>query len=153
MAELGKVFEQEDLGAGRFRTTISPRPIAYLESGIYRRINSDFVDSGIQSRPHIVTTAPMWLSVGDGGTRRIHPTRESDVYFEIGRPYRTDTRQPFPLNPLTRVGNLLTSTNATANVYITMAGHFAKVGIWLKNGWLPPQQSICLPGQFVRTNL
>lgn len=138
MTILGTTYEIDDLGAGQFRHIQYTRPIAYNDAGIMRRIVNDWVGSGGEN---IITTAPLMVSAADG-TRRLHPTRELDVYAEIGRPYNVSTQQPYPLNAFTRSGNLLSSINTLANVFLWHGGHFSKLGIQLKGAWRtnPPAQ-------------
>lgn len=140
---LGTTYEIEDLGAGQFRHTQYTRPIAYNDGGVYRRIVNDYLNDG---GGYIVSTAPLMVTIGDDtngrATRRLHPTREIDVWAEIGRPYNVSTRLPYALNPFTRSGNLLTSTNTLANVYVWHGGHYSKLGIQLRGTWRtnPPAQ-------------
>lgn len=140
--ERGATFVREELSGGLFRLIQSLRPVNFFRDGAYREIINDYVDTGIGARPFALDNAPLMASVGAGGTRRLHPTRETDVYLEIGRPYNVATRTPYTLNPLVRSGNLLTSTNTLADVMIWHGGHFSKLGIELKGSWrtAPPAQ-------------
>lgn len=146
MTELGPSWTREDLGGGRFQATIGLRPTAYLENGMYRAIVNDFVD-GDENYPHIVTAAPMLISVAADGKRRIHPTREIDRYIEIGSPYikPAATWQKVNLGAATRIGNRLQWTTTNAIVGIDMAGHFTKLGVLLRNGWQPPNGQFAFP--------
>lgn len=147
MAELGRNWERESLGGGRYRLTQYQKPHCYQESGVWRRINDNWEDSGIPVCPHIVTKAPFMVSVGEDGMRRIHPTKELDRYVEIGAPYVKIGGEWAQVNlgKPARRGNLLKWTTDQANLYIRMAGHFIKLGILLKNGWEPPDGKFAFP--------
>lgn len=146
MADLGSNWERESLGSRQYRQTIGLRPTAYLDKGIYRRISNDFVD-GDQDYPHIVTAAPMMVSCGPDGKRRIHPTREPDRYIEIGAPYIKPAASwnKVNLGVASRVDNRLQWTTTNAIIGIDMGGHFAKLGILLRNGWQPPNGQFAFP--------
>lgn len=87
MALLTEYAELEELGAGKFRQTLSNRPIAYRENGDLHAIDRQWVDSGDGTRPHLVSTAKLMVSVGNDGLRRLHPTRDANKYLEIGAPF------------------------------------------------------------------
>lgn len=151
MSRVRLYHEIEYLGhVGRrpqFRTTIRQRPIAHLSDGWYVRNEDSWIDSGVPSRPHLVTRSSMIVSVGNAGTRRIHPTRELDRYLEIGAPYTKigGAWTQINLGTPARTGNLLTWTCPQADVYLRMGGHFLKFGVLLKDGWVPEDNKIAWP--------
>ena len=141
MTELGKYFETENLGHDQYRTTIGLKPINYQDSSIWKRINNNWADSGDGDRPHMVTDAPFMVSVSPDGLRRIHPTREDDVWFEMSgaKINNAGTWNVVPLGtPTSRVDNRITWNRTNFNAYMDMAGHYVKLGYLLKNGYLPP---------------
>ena len=150
---LSECVTLDELGGGQYQQTIHPKPIAYNAGGILTPINSDWADNGPE-RPHIVTAAPFFTSIGPEGARRVHPTREIDRYFEIGRPWAKigGTWQVAPMNPLTRNGNRLVSTNANYNLYILHGGHFVKLAILLKGGFVPAGGQFAFPVDLVGFN-
>lgn len=145
MAELSKYFEREDLGGGRFRNSISLRPIAFLNNGTFQRIINNFADGDVNF-PHIVTAAGFFSYITPQGDWRIHPTRDPQVWFSIGAPFinpASPTR--VSMNPLTRSGNVLTSVNTNFDARIINGGHTLKLEFQLKNGFVPPQGKVAFP--------
>ena len=144
---LGRNWERQDLGGGRFWHTQHIKPISYHHNGAFHRIVNSWEDSGIPGRPHIVTKAPFIISAGHHAMRRIHPTRELDRYFEIGAPFVKigGVWQQVNLGTPTRTGNLLQWTKPQANMYVQMAGHYIKLAILLKGGWVPEDNLIAFP--------
>ncbi len=51
MTELGRNFEREDLGGGRFRLTQYLKPISYQENGVWTRITNALGASGDPAYP------------------------------------------------------------------------------------------------------
>ncbi len=148
MRYLTPCHEYEDLGGGKHRLTANPRPIAYRDGGILRRIVSDFVDSGDSARPHIVTAAPMLVSVAPDGMGRIHPTRDLNRYLEIGIPYVKSVGAwvKVPFANASRHGNTITWSRAEADLSVVFGGHFINIGeIKLKGGYVPPNGQFAFP--------
>lgn len=148
MTELGRNFERQTLPGGFIQQTLSIKPIAYRgDDGRFRRIVSDWEDSGIPTRPHLISKAPMIISAGNDGMRRIHPTRKLDRYFQIGAPRVKvgGVWRQVNLGAPTRTANLLTWTKPQANMYVRMAGHYIKLAILLKAGWVPEDSIIAFP--------
>lgn len=147
MGLLNTCTELDDLGAGQFRHTGYVKPVAYRDGTLLRRIAINWLDSGISERPHIVTRAPIMVSMGNDGLRRIHPTREIDRYVEVGAPYLWlgGSWQKASLGSPDRQGNLLQWITTNANMYIYMGGHFVKLAILLKGGWAPPGGQFAFP--------
>lgn len=148
---LGTHHELDELGGGRFRHTQHLRPIAYHNGdGVLRRIVNDWVD-GDQDSPHVVSDAPMRVRADGVGRRNIYPIPGNDeVYISVGRPwYQPSTWQTAPMNALTRQGNRLQSINTNYNLYLDHAGHFAKLGILLKGGFVPPNSRFAFPVSLV----
>lgn len=148
MATLGTHWERDNLGGGFVQHTQYLRCVNYRDdNGNLRRNDDNWEDSGIPGRPHIITKAPFLVSAGQDGMRRIHPTRELDRYFEIGAPYvkMGGVWKQVNLGKPTRKGNLLKWTKPLANMYVRMAGHYIKLGILLKGGWVPQDRMIAFP--------
>jgi hypothetical protein len=139
--------ELDELGGGRYRHVQYLRAIAYRDGGELRRIANDWADSGDGDRPHIVSAAPFTVSVAPDGLRRIHPTREPDRYFEFGAPYLYVAGQwrKVALGTPKRSANRLLWQTANADVAILHAGHYVKLAIELKGGWLPPTGRVAFP--------
>jgi hypothetical protein len=147
MTELGLTWEREQLNSRQYRHIQHLRPIAYLDGSAIRRIVSDWGDSGISARPHIVTHSQLMTSVGDDGMRRIHPTREADRYMEIGAPYVkiSGTWRKVSFSNTVRTKNLLAWTRPQANLAIIHAGHYVKLALELKGGYVPEDGLVAFP--------
>lgn len=138
----------DDLGSGRYRQTINPRRIAYAEDGVLKRGVDAWTD-GDAARPHVVTRAAMMVYAAPDGMYRVCPTREADVYAEIGAPYvkPAGTWTKVNLGAFSRSGNVLTATNAGGQVRttITFGGHFIKPEWELLGGYVPPNGQFAFP--------
>lgn len=150
MAELFICGEREDLGGGHFRHTQHIKPICYADAadaGRLKRIVSNWVDSGIIGRPHLVSASRMMVSVAGDGMRRIHPTREADRYMEIGTPYVkiAGVWRKVGFTGATRTANSITWHRAEANLTITHAGHFIKLDLELLDGYVPEGNLVAFP--------
>lgn len=148
MTLLSTTAESDDLGRGRHRLTQHLRPIAYRdEGGVLRPIANDWQDSGITERPHIITAAPLMVSVAPDGMRRLHPTRELDRYAEFGAPFIKigGVWQKAPLGSPDRSAGRLQWTTANANMYVDFAGHYVKLAILLKGGFVPEDGQFAFP--------
>lgn len=152
MSELFSHGQHDDLGGGQFRTTLGLRPVNYLSGGVYLPIANNWID-GDQDNPHVVSTSPLRVRADGAGRRNLYPIPGNDtVYISIGRPWY----QPggvgwaiVPLNPLERANNRLQSINGNYNLYLDHAGHYAKLGILLKNGFVPPNSRFAFPAELV----
>lgn len=146
MTILDPCHEVDELGGGHFRHTSSLRPIAFRLAGTLTRIANDFVD-GDANFPHVVTQAPLLLYTAPDGMRRICPTRDPQVYFEIGAPFirPAATWTKVSLNPFTRQAHRLLSVNPNVNVSLWMGGHLCKLEFELKNGFVPPNNLVAFP--------
>lgn len=147
MMYLSACHELDDLGGGRFRSTVHLRPVAYRENGVYKPNVMDWVDDGGPGWPHAVARAPLLTYVAADGMRRLCPTRDRDRYVEIGPPYikPAGTWTKVNLGSPTRSANMLTWTTTQANIYIAHAGHFVKLEVSLKGGWIPPNNQVAFP--------
>lgn len=146
MTLLDACHELDELGGGRFRHIASLRPIAFRNAGTLQRIVNDFVDGDVNF-PHIVSAAPMLVYTAGDGMRRLCPTRDPAVYFEIGAPFVKPGGQwqKVSLNPFTRLAHRLLSVNANVDVSLWMAGHFCKLEFELKGGYEPPNSQVAFP--------
>lgn len=138
--------EVEEIGDGKVRMLQHMKAIAYVESGILKPMIQDWED-GDTDRPHIVTKAPLMVSTAPDGLRRIHPTREVDRYLEMGAPFvkTGGVWGKVPLGQPTRGNKRLTWTRPNYNLYIDHGGHFIKLAILLKNGFIPEDGQIAFP--------
>ena len=138
--------EQTQVGRN-ITNVIHMRPIAYQGGGILRPIATDWADSGIGERPHMVANAKLQVSTGNDGTRRIHPTREADRWIELGSPYVKvgGTWKQVSLGTPSRAGHTLTWTRAQTITSVTHAGHYIKLAIEMRNGWVPEDNLIAFP--------
>ena len=126
------------------------KPAAYRDGDYLKKITIDF-RHGDEQRPHMITAAPFILSVQDDGARRFHPTREIDRYFELGRPmiYVAGEWQPIPYANAHRKSNRISWKHAKSDMNFTMAGHYLKQDIELKNGYIPPDHILGFPFDLV----
>ena len=148
MTELGLTWEREQLNSRQYRHVLHLKPIAYRhDDGYLRRIVSDWIDSGIANRPHIVTASRLMTSVGDDGMRRIHPTREAERYMEIGAPFVKvgGTWRKVSFSNTVRTKNMLAWTRPEANLAIIHAGHYVKLAMELKGGYVPEDGLVAFP--------
>lgn len=147
MALLNEVSELDEDSPGVFRHTQHLKKIAYRESGNLLRMNQDWENSGISARPHKIDRAPIMVSAGEDGMRRIHPTREIDRYLEIGAPFvkTGGVWGQVNLGTPTRTGSRLQWTRPQADMYVDFGGHFVKLAILLKGGFVPEDNQIAFP--------
>lgn len=138
--------ETEYLGNRQFRHTIHLRPVAYPKDGGLVAINQNWGD-GDATWTNIVEASHIKVRCGTAGNRRILPTDDPNAYIEIGRPYVKvgGVWTQVSLNAFTRSGNLITSVNTNANIYIYHIGHAVKLAIRLKNGWVPEDNLVAFP--------
>lgn len=148
--ERGKYHTKERLANGKNQVTIGSSPINYHDGNAWNEIDSNW-EAGDASFPDRITKAPFFVSTAPDGKRRIHPTRDPNVYFEIGAPYikPAATWNKVNLGTRTRSGSRLTWTTANANMYIDFAGHFVKMAILLKGGYIPPNRQFAFPVDLV----
>lgn len=147
MALLSEYAELDDLGNRVYRHTQYIKPIAYRNSGTLSLIDPNWEDSGDAVRPNQVVRAPIMVTVGDDGMRRMHPTRELDRYVEIGAPFvkTGGVWGKVALGIPTRTGQRLQWTRPQANMYVDFGGHFVKLAILFKNGFVPEDSQIAFP--------
>lgn len=147
MSELGICWEREYLTGRQYRHVQHLKPIAYNDGSAIRRIVSDWGDSGISARPHIVTHSQLMTSVGDDGMRRIHPTREANRYMEIGAPWVKvgGVWRQVSFSQALRERNKISWVRNEANLSIVHAGHYIKLDLELKNGYVPEGNLIAFP--------
>lgn len=147
MTFINTCADVDDLGGGRFRHTQHIKPVAYDDNGTLRAIASAFTASGKADRPHAVRAARLMTSVADDGMRRIHPTREEDRYVEIGTPYVKigGVWRKMGFRGGMRTANHLTWMSPQANMSIVHAGHYVKLEIELKRGYVPEDNLVAFP--------
>lgn len=140
-------YTELDEAAGQFRQTLYLKPIAFRRNGDLRRMVQDFADSGDPAAPHHVEEAPLWVSVSNDGTRRVYPTRQVDRYLEIGAPLvkvgGVWTR--LELGRLARNGHVLTWTGSQTITTIVHGGHYAKLNLELRDGFVPEDAQLAFP--------
>lgn len=146
MTFLDTCHELDELGGGRFRHIANLRPIAFRNAGSLQRIVNDFVDGDVNF-PHIVSAAPMLVYTAPDGMRRLCPTRDPAVYFEIGAPFIKPGGQwqQVSLNPFVRTAHRLLSVNTNVDVSLWMGGHLCKLEFELKGGYVPPNSQVAFP--------
>jgi hypothetical protein len=140
-------YSEIDELVGKFRHTQHIRRIGYREAGTLRSMVLNWEDSGIPERPHQVLRAPLMVTVGEDGMRRIHLTRELDRYVELGAPFvkTGGVWGQVALGAPTRAGLRLQWTRPQANMYIDFGGDFIKMAILLKGGFIPEDRQIAFP--------
>jgi hypothetical protein len=138
---LNKYSTTVSLGRNRYQTTIGLKQINFYNGHAWQLNSDTWIDSGIPARPHMIRDAPFMISVTPDGLRRIHPTREDNVWFEISgaKINQAGTWNVVQLGtPTSRVNNRITWNRTNFNAYVDMAGHYVKLAYLLKNGYLPP---------------
>lgn len=147
MTLLNEVSERDEIQPGVFRHSQHLKKIAYHQNGSLLAMSQDWENSGDVDRPHKVDRAPIMVSAGEDGMRRIHPTRELDRYVEIGAPFikTGGVWGKVNLGAPTRTGSRLQWTRPQANMYMDFGGHFVKLAILLKGGFVPEDNEIAFP--------
>lgn len=147
MALLNEYAEVVEETPGQFRHTQHLKKIAYRENGSLLAMVQNWEDSGEPLRPHQVVRAPIMVTVGEDGMRRMHPTRELDRYVEIGAPFvkTGGVWGKVNLGTPTRAGSRLQWTRPQANMSVDFGGHRVKLGILLKGGFVPEDSQIAFP--------
>lgn len=140
-------YTEEDVNHGEHRLSVHNAPIGYDHDGQLRRIEADWKSSGDLERPHMITKSRLMTSVGDDGMRRIHPTREKDKYIEVGAPYVKPAGAwvKMPFSGAVRSANRITWSRAEADLSIVHAGHYLKLDLALKDGYIPPNGQFGFP--------
>jgi hypothetical protein len=148
MAELSICSERTDNGQGKFTDTISLRPIAYADKGLLKRIDTTWIASKSLDFAHEIDKAPLSCSVTKEGSRRIFPTRDPNVYVDIGAP---QVKAGLDFGPIavattaTRAANDLKWSGTNLDMNVIHAGHYCKVEVPLKAGWLPADSQMSFP--------
>ena len=130
MTELGRNYETESLGGGRFRSTISLKPIAYQKNGVYRRITNQLAASDDIDFPTGVDELCQFrLDAKIAGKSPL---------FSFGKGQSRVTLTLLGANngKGTVSGNSVLFPNAwdNADLKLTMAGHRLQKDIFLKTG-------------------
>ena len=130
MTELGRNYETESLGGGRFRSTISLKPVNYLKNGVYRRITNNLGASGDPAFPTGVDELCQFrLDTKIAGKSPL---------FSFGKGQSRVTLALLGANngKGTVSGNSMLFPNAwdNADLKLTMAGHRLQKDIFLKTG-------------------
>lgn len=139
----GACFDEDDLGSGRFSRVLSIKPKNFFRDGLWRPSNHNWV-AGDATWGLKVEDAPM-LVYWAAGKIRICPTREPLKYIEVGRPMHKPAGSwvNMPMAAPVQTGNVVKSTNANYDVWITMGGHTIDLyDIQLKAGWRPTNSQI-----------
>ena len=135
MTIITSTVESEELGNGFFRNVIHMKPIAYRINGSLVEIDPTWSDSGNSEYPHIVSSSPLMIQAAPDGILRWHPTRDIDVYLEIGDPvYRVggDVRTFDFTNPI-RNGNRIRWNKTAASLIYDHGGDMGKMGLLFHN--------------------
>ena len=143
--------ETESLGGGLHQMTIHSAPIAYKEAGKWNRIDTTWEDTGDSKSPHAVTKSPLKMTVGDDGERKIYPTQDPNKWVSIGAPCVDDKGKWGKL--LFSSASKGTGANKSklawsrpeTDLSIVHGGHFTKLDIELKGGYVPPGNQFAFP--------
>lgn len=138
--------ELTELGGGLFQHTQHMKPVGFYDGGTLRRIDPDW-RQGNAELPHLITLAKLMTGVDDKGMRRFYPTRELDRYFYLGTPYVKvgGVWRKVGFSGATRTANTITWSRTQADLSITFGGHFCKLDIALKGGYVPEGGLIAFP--------
>ncbi len=141
--------EAEELIPGLIQHIIHPRRVAYQEAGYLRPMFTNWEDSGDGNHPHVVADAPMMIRASDTGIMRWHPTRDTQVWMEIGdpvfRPAGGGPVQTFDFANPTRNGNRIRWSRNAADLIYDHGGHFGKFGLVLKTAARPLNREFAFP--------
>ncbi len=143
---IGQTVELDELSNNLKRQIHSVKPMAFLKDGSYSRINFDW-QQGDSAFPHIITNSQLMVSTDGEGMRRLHPTHELDRYIEIGTPYVKVSGKwnKVGFTNASRTTNSITWSRPQADLSIVFGGHFCKLTIELKNGYVPEDNLIAFP--------
>lgn len=141
--------ELDYLGGRVFQRTQYQVPVAFRDGQVLKPIRSDFVH-GDDHFPFLFDQGPYFLQVGRDGSRRVHPTRELDRYFELGPPsfFLRGVWFRYFFSPL-QLKNSIVWTGDYMSMVIRNDGHKFKLDIELKNGFIPPDNLVAFPFRLV----
>lgn len=148
MSLLTERVEIDELGNGRAIQTIALKPIAVRENGSLMAMVQNFVDSGDGTTPHIVNRAPLRSRVANDGMRRLYPIPGDDASFlEIGAPFVKvgGVWTQVSLGTPSRSANMMTWTRPQTITRIAHGGHFVKLDIELRGGFVPEDSQVAFP--------
>lgn len=147
MTELGIHWERDDLGGGQFRHVQNIKPICYRDGTIVKRISSDWSNSGNPTYPHIVADAGFQVAASNTGIMRYFPTRDQNVWFEIGDPVYRDggVVKTFDFSNPTRQGNWMLWEKPAADFGMRHIGHAVKLGMEIKTAYRPDNREFAFP--------
>lgn len=148
MALISAYVDQTNLGGGVFQNTIQLKPIGYRRGGALLRSVLDFADSGDSNLPQMVQSAPLRVLATNDGMRRMFPLPDDDTkYLEIGAPWvqLSGVWTQVALGAPTRNANKITWTRPQTITTLTHGGHFVKIDIELRNGFVPENSRIAFP--------
>ena len=139
--------EQDEPQPGVFRNTIHMKPIAYRDAGVLRANDTTWVDSGDGTYPHVVSKANMMIAASNTGILRWMPTRDTQVWMEIGDPVYRDGGivKTFDFANPTRDGNRISWNKPAARLIYDHGGHFGKFGLVLKTAFRPDDREFAFP--------
>lgn len=146
MALISPYVDRDEQG-GVFRDTIHIRPIGVYAGGTLLSMNQRWVD-GDANLPQIVTRAPLRVRMRHNGLRRFYPIPGDDSkYIEIGVPYTRvgGSWVPVEIGAPTRSEHKLVWQTTDADYVIQHGGHYCKLEIKLKNGYVPDNSQIAFP--------
>lgn len=147
MAYLSDKVEIAELGGGQFRQTLNMKPVAVLQNGSYVAMQTDFVD-GDATTPSVVSVAPLRARIANDGMRRLFPIQGDDTsYLEVGAPYIKvgGTWTQVSLGTPNRSANLMTWTRPQTITRVQHGGHFLKLDIELRGGFVPEDSMVAFP--------
>lgn len=147
MTLLTEYAERTELGNGRFQHIAHIKPIAFRNNGTLQAIASTFIDSGDGTRPHLVSDAPIQVTVANDGLRRFHPTRDINKYLELGAPFIQigGVWTQVSLGTPTRSAGSITWTRPQSITTIRHGGHFCKLEMELLGGFIPENNRLAFP--------
>ena len=151
MSELGKYHETESLGNNQYQTAIGVKPIAFLQSTGYKRINPNWQEAG--DGRFVVDNAPFRVLTYSTGERRVYPIRDDfDRWIEIGRPHTKVVTlwQAMDHGALACKDNVLSGSRINTGLDIVHGGHFISWELELKSRpllgvWKPLDNLLTFP--------
>jgi hypothetical protein len=147
MALISPTADLVELGNRQYRFTSYLKPVAARTNGQLLAMIQDWAN-GDATTPHIVDRAPLRSRVANDGMRRLYPIPHDDAsYLEIGAPFVKvgGVWTQVSLGTPTRIANLITWTRPQTITRIFHAGHYVKLDIELRNGFVPEDSQVAFP--------
>lgn len=148
MALLSEYAEVSEIAPGKFQHIQYLKKIAYRENGILQTMAQAWTDSGDSLMPTMADRVPIRCRVANSGMRRMFPIPGDDnSYLEIGAPFVKvgGVWTQVSLGTPSRSANVMTWTRPQTITRVLHGGHFVKLDIELRGGFVPEDSQVAFP--------